>query len=282
MGARRSLSLLALRLAGCPFASQQLGISDACVPSGTSCPWLLGYREVIQLSAVEHSFRTFRAAACVCFRQSSCLPAGGKSGCLSARRQCDPSTALPVFRVVEFRVAVRLSGSLAQYRRQLSGYPTVRLPRRPGHLASRRLVGARHSVPLLREPAFATARKRSLLLRKLFLRRRTLRVVGSGRLPGHPGVRFEQTGEQLGGWLPGSVPIRVPDVRPRGECPVIRSPVALQSLVCCWQPGCLAGGGPALRYVGSWRPPTFLTGCRLTGSPVTRLSVFSSSSDSPR
>ena len=44
-------------------------------------------------------------------------------------------------------------------------------------------------------------------------------VGGSGRVSGHPGVRFEQTAELFGGWLPGSVLIRVlgrlPDARAR-------------------------------------------------------------------
>ena len=177
--------------------------------------------------AFEHSFRPFRAAACVCFRQSSCLPAVGKSGCLSACRQCVPSTAWPLFRVVEFRVAVRLSGSLAKYRRQLSGYPAVRLPRRPGHVASRRLVGARHSVPLLRESVLATAQKRS-----------SAPVPQGADSSGH-GFRasvwpwtnrraFRQTAELLGGWVsrqcarpgdrrfsPWGVPSSLPSVGPQ-------------------------------------------------------------------
>ena len=160
------------------------------------------------------SFRPFRPVACVCFRHSACLPAVGKYGCLPASRQCVPSTARACFpgrRVWVLRPAARQAAEIPA---PTIWVPGVRLSRRPVHVASRRRELARHSV-------FSSG---SLPLRlhgngaaSLFLRRRALRVAGSGRLSGHLCVRFEQTIELLGGWLPGSPPIRMPDVCPRGS-----------------------------------------------------------------
>ena len=68
-------------------------------------------------------FRPFRAVACVCFRQAACFPAVGKSGCLPASRQCVPSTAWHVFRLVGFGL---LSGCPAAWRSTGSNYPGAR------------------------------------------------------------------------------------------------------------------------------------------------------------
>ena len=74
-------------------------------------------------------------------------------------------------------------------------------------------------------------------------------------------------------------PSECPTLCPLGECPAVCLPVAPRSLVCCWQPWYLAVGAPTLRYVGSRRPASYPTGCRLAGSAVIRLSVSSSCSD---
>ena len=120
VGARRYPSLLASRLPGCLFASQQLGTPAprAGAPRahlGFVCafPPALRGRGCVATGRCFNcrhssiSFRPFRAVASVCFRQPGCPPVVGKSGCLSACRQRVPSSAWPVFRVVGFG---RLSG----------------------------------------------------------------------------------------------------------------------------------------------------------------------------
>ena len=110
----------------------------------------------------------------------------------------------------------RLPESLAKYRQQLSGYSAVRLPRRPGHLASRRRVGARHSVS---PSGSLTLRLRKNRAVSLFLRRWKLRVVVPG---GCLAIWVFDSSKPARSWavgFPSSAPIRVPDALPPGGVP---------------------------------------------------------------
>ena len=173
----------------------------------------------------------------------------------------------------------RLPESLAKYRQQLSGYSAVRLPRRPGHLASRRRVGARHSVS---PSGSLTLRLRKNRAVSVFLRRWKLRVVVPG---GCLAIRVFDSSKPASSWavgFPGSAPIRVPDALPPGGVPSSLpsgSPPVLSLLLAAWY---LAVGAPALRNVGSRRSASYPTGCRLAGSAVIRLPVSGSRADSLR
>ena len=71
-------------------------------------------------------------------------------------------------------------------------------------------------------------------------------VGGSGRVSGHPGVRFEQTVELFGGWLPGSVLIRVLGSLPDADH--------------CWWRGFVGGGDMGNEETGNGTlpaPPQF-------------------------
>ena len=155
--------------------------------------WLQG--GVSAVGSRAFPFRPFRAVARVCFRQPGCLYAVRKSGCLPACRQCVPSTVWSVSRVVGFWAAagepdeipaatVRVLGGPSPPTAWSSGFlapcgcPALRLPLRESDLATAQKQG---SVPVSQEVETSSR--------------------GSGRLSGHPGVRFEQAGEKLGGWL---------------------------------------------------------------------------------
>ena len=173
--------------------------------------------------------------------------------------------------------AARLSGSLAKYRQKPSGYPAVSLfhglviwlsgvlwlagvPSPPQGVcpcdraeteqcrcfSGGGLFGSWFRAPVC--PSGCVIRVN---------RRAAWRLAA--RQCAHPGARR----------LP---PWGVPSSLTSGSPPVL----------CCWQPWFPAVGGPALRYVGSRRPSSYPTGCRLAGSPVFRLSVSSTRADSLR
>ena len=222
------------------------------------------------------SSRPFRAVARVCFRQPGCLYAVRKSGCLPACRQCVPSTVWSVSRVVGFWAAAGEPGKIPAASVWVPGGQS---PPRPGHVASRRRVGARPSDSPSGSPTLRLRKNRAA---SLFLRRWKLRVVVPGaRLA----IRVFNSSKPASSWavgFPGSAPIRVPDALPPGGVPSSLpsgSPPVLSLLLAAWY---LAVGAPALRYVGSRRPASYPTGCRLAGSAVIRLSVSSSRSDSLR
>ena len=116
MGARRPLSLLSSRLAGCPF----------CLAAPGDFVFLRFLRHPVSVDAWLQGGVSFvgSRAFLLAVSRGACLLAVKKSGRLPASRQCLPSTAWPVFRVVGFG---RLSGSLAKYRQQLSECPAVSL-----------------------------------------------------------------------------------------------------------------------------------------------------------
>ena len=118
------------RLRGCPAASLTsgiLGISDACGPSGTPCLWLRGYREVFQLLAVEHFLSSVSGGGVCVFPPVRLSPRSWKIRMSACFQAVCPLNRVACFSVRRLWAAVRLPGSLAKYRQQLSGYPAVSL-----------------------------------------------------------------------------------------------------------------------------------------------------------
>ena len=185
-------------------------------PPAPSARGYVGYREAFQLLAVEHFLLSVsRSGVCV-FPPVRLPPRSWEIRMSVCSQLACPLNCVACFSGRWVRAAVRLSGSLAKYRQQLSGYPAVRLPRRPGHLASRRRVGARHSVS---PSGSLTLRLRKNRAVSLFLRRWKLRVVVPG---GCLAIRVFDSSKPASSWavgFPGSAPIRVPDALPPGGVP---------------------------------------------------------------
>ena len=216
------------RLRGCPAASLSSVISacwmSVCLaaPRDLRClrplrhpapvvAWLQG--GVSAVGSRAFPFRPFRAVARVCFRQPGCLYAVRKSGCLPACRQCVPSTVWSVSRVVGFWAAAGEPGEIPA---ATVWVPGGQSPPRPGHLASRRRVGARHSVS---PSGSLTLRLRKNRAVSLFLRRWKLRVVVPG---GCLAIWVFDSSKPARSWavgFPSSAPIRVPDALPPGGVP---------------------------------------------------------------
>ena len=141
----------------------RLGFLDVCSPRSSWGPRhpVPGHPVRISASSISSiSFRPFWTVAFLRSRQAGCLPAVWKSGFLSACRQCVPSTAWPVSRVVGFG---RLSSCPITWRNTGRNYPGTR--RSVFFTASSCCFPTPRGRPALclpvRESVLATVQKRS-------------------------------------------------------------------------------------------------------------------------